>query len=102
MKAIAHALKSWVYDTYYYVLQIHVLKNWIVIIAITLRVSTRMTTSTCKSMHSKMDYDHKCYPCSGKLGIFDKYYIWDAHTSTQKLDNLLILALKMLNHNCRI
>ena len=34
MKSIAHALKSWVYDTYY-VLQIQVLKNWIVIIAIT-------------------------------------------------------------------
>ena len=36
MKSIAHTLKSWVYDTYY-VLEIHVLKNWIVIIAITIK-----------------------------------------------------------------
>jgi hypothetical protein len=31
MTAITHALKSWVYDTSTYSLQIHVLKNWIMI-----------------------------------------------------------------------
>ena len=49
-----------------------------------------------------MDYDHKDYPCTEKLGIYDSKYIWDANPGTQKLGNLLILALKMLNHNYRI